>query len=139
MLQNVHTHRDTHTHTHTDAHCTCSCETNASVKLQTKLVHARKHSCAPSHPSTLTHTNTEREKNTPLHAWRLLCQSHSRYSHLSKERDRGYVAGGEERERQNGGVMMKKREKGEKENMRRAEGGEEACASNKYVITRHGE
>lgn len=44
-----------------------------------QAVHAHK-------PSSI-HTNTR--KNTPINTWRTLCQSHSRYSHLSKESDGG--------------------------------------------------
>lgn len=43
--------------------------------------------CAPPNSHT-------RKENTALNARRLLCQSHSRYSHLSKERGRGGGVGG---------------------------------------------
>ena len=83
-----------------------------------------------AHKPSDIHTNAR--KNTPLNTWRALCQSHSRYSHLSKENDGGTGTLQEERD----GEMMKKEE--EKKRMR-APGGEEAYASNKYVITRHEE
>lgn len=70
------------------------------------------HICKLKKKETHTHPASTR---TLKYTWRILCQSHSSYSHLSKERGGGLVR--DERDREEGEDAKKKKrsEKGEKE------------------------